>query len=221
MKIYHLPRNIRALIFDMDLTLYTNHEYAQFQINSLVEKLGELKGLSFSEMKREVDNSARAWELSHNGKQASLSNIIISYGISMEENIRWRNEIFEPQRFIKEDFKLKETLEILSRHFIIGLVTNNPVQVARKTLAALGAEDYFPIIVGLDTCMIAKPHEKPFLEFSGLSSCLPDVCVSIGDRFDVDLDIPIKMGMGGILVDGVEDIYNLPDILLKGGSNGS
>ena len=69
--------------------------------------------------------------------------------------------------------------------------------------------------------MLAKPHEKPFMRFSELSSCPPDTCVSIGDRFDVDLDIPMNMGMGGILVNGVEDVYKLPDILLKGGNYGA
>ena len=219
MNVYHLPQTIQALVFDMDLTLYSNTEYAQYQIDTLVEKLGQVKGLSFDEINREVDNVRQAKKLANNGKEPGLSGILADFGISVEEHLRWREEIFEPRRFINEDTRLKETLETLSSRFILGLVTNNPVLVARKTLAALGVEELFPIVVGLDTCMISKPHEKPFLKFCELSSCSIESCVSIGDRYDIDLDIPLQMGMGGILVDGVQDVYELPRFLSKKGGN--
>ena len=222
MKIFRLPPKIQALVFDMDLTLYTNAEYGQYQIDSLIEKLGKTRGLSFGEMNKEVEILRKEWTLSHGGKKPSLSNILGAYGISMEENIRWREEIYEPERFIKEDRRLRQTLEELSQSFVLGIVTNNPVSVARKTLAALGISGCLPILVGLDTCMIAKPEKIPFMRFAELSSCPPETCVSIGDRYDIDLDIPLEMGMGGILVDGVEDVYDLPEVLMlvyQGGNN--
>jgi len=213
MKVYFLPERIRALVFDMDLTLYTCPEYGQYQVDCLVERLGAIRGLSFEEMNREVEAARIAWAESHNGKKPSLSNILLTYGIGMEENIRWREETCEPARYIKEDPRLKETLKELSQVYVLGVVTNNPVLVARKTLAALGVGEYFPILVGLDTCKIAKPHKKPFVKFCELASCPPETCVSIGDRYDIDLDLPMEMGMGGILVDGVEDVYELPGVL--------
>jgi len=217
MKIYRLPSEIRALAFDMDLTLYTNAEYGQYQIDCMVERLGKLRGLSFDEMNAEVEEARESWALSHGGQKPSLSNVLSVFGIGIEEIVHWREELLEPEKFIKEDRRLEGALGKLSRHYVLGVVTNNPVLVARKTLAALGVPGYFPIIVGLDTCMTPKPHEKPFIEFSALSACSPETCVSIGDRYDIDLDIPLKMGMGAVLVDGVEDVYGLPDVL--GGSN--
>ena len=213
MKVYRLPSRIRALAFDMDLTLYTNAEYGRYQIDSMVERLSKLKELSFDEMNAEVEEARKAWALSHGGNKPSLSNILSIFGIELEEIIRWREELFAPEKFIKEDERLKEALGKLSPHYVLGVVTNNPVLVARKTLAALGVLEFFPIVVGLDTCMTPKPHEKPFIEFSALSGCPPETCVSIGDRYDIDLGIPLKMGMGAILVDGVEDVYELPGVL--------
>jgi len=215
MKIFHLPAEIKALAFDMDLTLYTNHEYALYQIDSLVEKLGKMRGLSFEKMNSEVEESRRAWTLSNNGETPSLSKILNGYGITTEQIVLWRNEIFEPRHFIKKDLKLKQTLDELSKYYALGIVTNNPVLVAHKTLAALGVDECFPVIVGIDTCMIAKPHKMPYMKFIELSKSVADTCVSIGDRYDVDLDIPLKMGMGGILVDGVKDVYMLPGILME------
>jgi FMN phosphatase YigB (HAD superfamily) len=213
MKVFHLPEEIKAIAFDMDLTLYTNDEYGRYQIDILVEKLGQLRGLSFEEMNSQVTEKRKAWALSHGGKGASLSNILEGYGIGMEEIIRWREELYEPALFVKEDEKLKAALEKLSNSFILGVVTNNPVLVARKTLAALGVETNFSFIIGLDTCKTAKPHRIPFEKFSELSRCPPETCVSVGDRYDIDLDIPLSMGMGGILVNGVEDVYCIPELL--------
>jgi len=220
MKIFHLPETIKALVFDMDLTLYSNDEYGQYQIDKLVEKLGQLKGLSFEEINREVEEKHKAWALSHEGKKSSLSNILRGYGIGMEQIVSWRKELLEPTLFVKEDKKLKTVLEELSDSYTLGVVTNNPVLVARKTLAALGVEACFPFVIGVDTCMIAKPHKMPFEKFSEISRCPPETCVSIGDRYDIDLDLPMQMGMGGILVDGVEDVYCLPELFAKGGNHG-
>jgi len=213
MKIFRLPDTIRALAFDMDLTMYSNSEYGRYQIDKLVEKLGQSMGLPFEEMNREVEEKRKAWALSHGGRASGLTTILSSYGIGMEEIVRWREELFEPKLFIKEDRRLRTVLGNLSDRFTLGIVTNNPVLVARKTLAALGAEAYFPLIIGLDTCMIAKPHKAPFEKFSEVSHCPPETCVSIGDRYDIDLEIPLQMGMGGILVNGVEDVYCLPELL--------
>ena len=199
----------------MDLTLYSNPEYGQQQIDCLIEEMAKFRFLSFAEMDSEIKNAREEWALSHDGVKPSLSNIITAYGISMEQNIRWREERYEPEKYIKEDAQLRTTLKELSLSYILGLVTNNPVLIANRTLKALGVGECFPIVVGLDTCMVAKPHKKPFLMFSQLSSCAPETCVSIGDRFDIDLLLPMELGMGAILVNGVEDVYNLPGFLLS------
>jgi len=212
-KVYRLPQKINALIFDMDLTLYNSPEYGRHQIDSIVERLGQLKGLSFDEISREIEDVRNKWKLSHGGKKPSLSHILEVYGIGMDENIRWREELYNPEKYIKEDERLREVLLKLSGSYIMGVVTNNTVSVARKTLAILGVEEYLPVLVGLDTCMCAKPDKKPFIKFSELSGCSIETCVSIGDRYDIDLDLPLEMGMGAILVDGVQDVYELPEVL--------
>jgi phosphoglycolate phosphatase/putative hydrolase of the HAD superfamily len=220
MKVYKLPETISALIFDMDLTLYTSPEYGKAQIDSLVERLGKIMGKSFMEMDGEINEYRRSFSASHGGKKPSLSFILLNYGISMAENVRWREETCEPALFLKEDRKLGETLKELSASYALGVVTNNPVLVARKTLAALGVESYFGSLVGLDTCMTAKPQRLPFVKMTELLGCQPETCVSVGDRYDIDLALPMEMGMGGILVDGVEDVYKLPLLLKTGGREG-
>jgi phosphoglycolate phosphatase/putative hydrolase of the HAD superfamily len=211
-KVYHLPERTSALIFDMDLTLYSHPEYGRYQIDSLIERLAGIRGVSFEEMEREVAAFQKNWAESHGGKLISLSNSLKAFGISIEESIRWREERYDPGRYLVADPVLRETLRTLTkdRSLALAVVTNNPCLVARKTLAALGVGDLFPVVIGLDTCMVSKPHEAPFLKAAELLISPPAECVAIGDRYDIDIALPLELGMGGILVDGVEDVYKLP-----------
>jgi phosphoglycolate phosphatase/putative hydrolase of the HAD superfamily len=213
MKIYKLPETVLALVFDLDLTLYISPEYGKAQNDSLVARLGEVMGRSFEEMDREVNDYRSRFTASQGGKKPSLTSILLNYGISIADNIRWREETCEPARFLGEDKKLKKTLSELSARYALGVVTNNPVLVARRTLAVLGVEDCFGALVGLDTCMTAKPGRLPFVRITEFLGRKVETCVSIGDRYDIDLALPMELGMGGILVDGVEDVYGLPEIL--------
>jgi phosphoglycolate phosphatase/putative hydrolase of the HAD superfamily len=212
MKVFALPETPKALIFDMDLTLYTCPEYGKAQIDNLIALLGKARGRSFDEMNREIERAGKSWTAAHGGKKPALSSIFLACGISMEENVRWREAACEPEQYLDTDKRLGEALRILSASFALGVVTNNPVSVARRTLACLGVEDRFRALVGLDTCMIAKPHQLPFARMAGLLGIPVEACVSIGDRYDIDLELPLEMGMGGILVDGVEDVYDLPEV---------
>ncbi|GHV68736.1 haloacid dehalogenase [Spirochaetia bacterium] len=216
MKIYHVPQKVKALIFDMDLTLYTSEEYGRLQIDGLIEKLASVQERpSIEELAKEIEEHRRSWAAAHNGAALSMSHVFtLFYGISMEENIRWREEIYKPERYLKKDPRLKESLQKLRELFALALVTNNTVSIAKRTLAAIGAEEFFPVpfIVGLDTCNAAKPDKRPFYKAAELLGLQPENCVSVGDRYDVDLALPLEMGMGGILVEGVEEVYTLPEV---------
>ncbi|MDR3336156.1 MAG: HAD family hydrolase [Treponema sp.] len=214
MKIYRIPEKISALIFDLDSTLYTNDDYVRFQLESPVRRLAEIRGMSPGELQGEIEEYRKDYAKDHEGAQVSLGNIFKRlFNIGMEETIRWREELYKPEDFLSPDPRLRETLLRLRNEYALAVYTNNPVLVARKTLAVLGVEDLFQVITGLDTCRVSKPNEISLRKTAALLGFPPEACVAVGDRYDIDLALPLKLGMGGILVDGVEDIYCLPDEL--------
>lgn len=215
MTIYRLPASCYAIIFDMDNTLYSHPEYAQTQIDLPVKRLAGLQGKSFEKMSREIENYRKNWAAGHNGQTISLANIFTAFGISIQENIRWREELLRPQQYLSRDEQLYDALKQLSLRFALAVVTNNPVSVAVQTLSVLGVGELFCGIVGLDTCGVSKPHEAPFAAAAGLCKTAPENCVSVGDRYDIDIALPLELGMGGILVNGVEDVYKLPELFGK------
>jgi phosphoglycolate phosphatase/putative hydrolase of the HAD superfamily len=145
-----------------------------------------------------------------------MGNTFKIYGISIEENAQWREELCQPEKYLKPDSRLRETLQVLAQGYHLSVVTNNPVSIAIRTLSCLGLGDLIPAVIGLDTCMVSKPHPAPFQKAAELMGLPVERCIAIGDRYDMDVALPLEMGMGGILVDGVEDVYILPGLLLEG-----
>lgn len=213
MTLYQLPKHIRGIIFDMDSTLYSCEAYQQFQYDAVIERLAGIKHLSFDEMNARIKTYQDEWAKNHGGKKTSLGNVCAAFGISIEESARWRAELYKPEDFLSEDRELQKTLEILARNFSLSVVTNNASVIAGKTLAVLGAECFFSHIIGLDTTGFSKPHAEPFLRAAGEMGIAAEQCVSVGDRYDIDLAVPLSLGMGGILVSGVKDVYELPKVL--------
>jgi phosphoglycolate phosphatase/putative hydrolase of the HAD superfamily len=201
----------------MDNTLYTHDEYLRFQIESPIRRLAEERGVKFDVMKTAVSACREAYANENNGAQLSLGNVFKFFGVGMEEIIRMREELYRPEKFLREDGELRKTLLTLASRFSLGLYTNNPVQVAGRTLACLGVEDCFPVIVGLDTCLVSKPSKLSLYQTVELLGADITNCVAIGDRYDIDLALPLELGMGGILVDGVSDVYRLPAVFENAG----
>lgn len=215
MKCYNLPQHTRGVIFDIDSTLYTSSRYAFEQVDIQVRRLAHLRGQPPAMMRCIINSWRSKWSKTHGGQKISLGNTLTHFGIPIEKSIEWRRRLLEPSLYLSADDALRECLTALKEHFALICVTNNPVLPARKTLQAIGIDGIITDIVGLDTCCVSKPAREPFelaLKIIGMQAT---ECVSVGDRFDLDIALPLKMGMGGILVDGVADVLCLNDILIR------
>ena len=215
MKVYKIPNDIRALIFDIDSTLYTNAAYAFEQVDCQVREFAKMRGISADEARKMVADYRKKFAAENDGKKISLGNTLLAFGIPIEQSVEWRKKLLEPADFLNRDQKLIEEMKVLSAKYKLICVTNNPILPARKTLEALGISDFFPEIVGLDTCFKSKPALEPFQTAVKKLDCRADECLAIGDRYDMDVALPLEMGMGGILVTGVEEFYGIHKILQK------
>lgn len=213
MKIHKIPQTIQTLIFDIDSTLYTNSAYAYEQVDCQVREFAKLKKLTSDEARKLVFDFRKKFAEENGGKKISLGNLLTNFGIPIEQSVKWRNDLMRPEDFLVRDEKLIYELQILSKKFKLICVTNNPVKPARKTLEVIGISDFFEHIVGLDTCYKSKPAREPFEKALELTKTTAENAVAIGDRYDLDVQLPLQMGMGGIEVSGVEDVYDLNKIL--------
>ena len=220
MKIYKIPTDLKAFIFDIDSTLYTNPAYAFEQVDCQVRQFAKERGITADEARKMVADYRKQFAAEHNGSKVSLGNTLLAFGVPISQSVQWRRELLEPSDFLGRDNKLIETLAILQEKYQLICVTNNPVLPARKTLDAIGVSDFFPQIVGLDTCLKSKPAIEPFqtavnwLSKSSTEEIKAENCLAVGDRYDMDIALPLEMGMGGILISGVEEVYQIPKSML-------
>ncbi len=210
MKIYKIPEKLQTIIFDIDSTLYTNAAYAFEQVDCQVREYARITGMTADQAREKVLNYRKDFAAKNDGKKVSLGNTLLSFGIPIEQSVEWRKTLLEPKNFLGRDEKLIEKLTELEKKYKLICVTNNPVLPARKTLDAIGVSDFFPDIVGLDTCFKSKPALEPFRKACEITVTAPENCLAVGDRYDMDIALPLEMGMGGILVTGVEEVYRLP-----------
>lgn len=170
MRIYSLPESTKAIIFDIDGTLYTNEAYVREQVDVQIRHWAEVTGISAQEARDRIAAYRKEWSARHGGKKISLGNTFTAFGVDIKTSIEWRNKIIEPERYLTEDPKLRAALGILSEKCRMVCVTNNPVDAAKRTLRALGVEDMLPLIVGLDTCMASKPSKDMLVKATELSA---------------------------------------------------
>lgn len=213
MKVIRIPQNLKTIIFDIDSTLYTNEEYAFEQVDCQVRRFAGERGISDDAARKMVADFREKFARENGGKKISLSNTLLSFGVPIQKSVEWRRELLEPKNFLTRDERLQKTLSALSKKFNLICVTNNPVTPAEKTLVALGVESLISDIIGLDTCNVSKPAREPFLLAAEKCGSRAQECLSVGDRYDLDIAVPLELGMGGVLVEGVEDVYRLPDFL--------
>jgi FMN phosphatase YigB (HAD superfamily) len=219
MKTFALPAVVRGLMFDMDLTLYRNEEYYHSQIENQVVLLAADRGQSESELWATLRSWEEAYRRDHDGRKPSFGNTLLgALGYPIEQSVALRRRAIRPEDYLAPDPRLGETLATLSQRYALVLVTNNPSDVAHRTLEVLGVRKWFPRVIGLDEAGHSKPHPAAFdLAYQTLGLPAAQV-VSIGDRVPVDLEVPLSRGSGGVLIESMEDVYSLPRVLAGGKS---
>ena len=209
MKVFALPPVVKAFLFDIDGTLYTSDEYVTEQVDVQLRHFARVRGITADEARDMVASYRAKWSAEHGGAKISLGNALVAFGVSIQESVAWRNELLRPEDYLAPDDDLIAALQRLSSSHKLVCVTNNPVKAARRTLRAVDIEGLFCAVVGLDTCWASKPSAAMLDEALRLAGARASECVAVGDRFDIDLDLPLKMGMGAVLVAGAEDVVAL------------
>lgn len=214
MRLIRIPPRADTLIFDIDGTLYSNRAYAAHQESSQVRRLAMARGLT-EDRAAGMLAEARAGRKRMGLPATSMGNLFLGFGIDMASIVRWREEEIRPRDWLVPDAALRDALGKLGRDYRLLALTNNPRKVGLESLEALGVSGLFSGLMGLDDTGESKPSSRPFAVLCERMEADPSVCISVGDRLDVDIEPALALGMGGILVDGVRDLYALPGILAQ------
>lgn len=214
MKIYSLPEPLENLLFDIDLTLYRHQEYYDSQIGNQILLLAQDQGRPPEVLKTEIREWEEEYIRTHQGRKTSFGNILKGlYGVTIPQSAALRLRAIRPEDYLVPDPQLRETLQVLGSRFRLWALTNNASEIGQRTLRVLGVEDLISGVTGLEHSGFSKPSPEPFLKALEMARFSPSRTISIGDRVDVDITPPLALGMGGLLVESMEDVYALPQTL--------
>ncbi|OHD22429.1 MAG: hypothetical protein A2Y38_03595 [Spirochaetes bacterium GWB1_59_5] len=218
MTAYRIPETIDAFLFDIDGTLYSNAEYGRVQSEVLIRELALIRDEPYEAIAAAVEHIRSEHAAANGGAKTSLGKAMAALGVDIATSVSWRARLIAPSAYLTVDPELRRALSVLAagisgRPARLVAVTNNPRSVGEATLETLGVRDLFLRVVGLDDTMKSKPAAEPYLLAASIAGTKPEDCLSVGDRYDVDLAVPLELGMGAILVSGVADVYALPSYL--------
>jgi len=199
---------VKALIFDLDGTLYRNTLLDRRYAQALYHLIAERKHLSLTAARRLF--SARYRELQERlGRQPSKLFTLSRLGIS---DLEWAavSGRVPIARFLRPDPRLRSVLTLLALRHRLGIVTNNHRRNTLATLRALGIQDRFDEILTLSESRRFKPAPELYATMAERLGVDPQDCLSLGDRPDLDLVPAARIGMHVHWVRALGDLYRLP-----------
>ncbi len=117
---------------------------------------------------------------------------------------------------------MRETLDILSERYKLGIVTSRNSQgLTKRYFPFAHTEKYFPVRVTVEDVTHHKPHPEPLLLAAKRLRLKPSECVYTGDSH-TDIDAGHSAGMKTILYGGrrhgkadahTKTFKKLPDII--------
>lgn len=200
--------DIRAIVFDLDGTLYASQEFAATIHNEAVVYMAGLKGVSTEEMEA-LMAATRTRLTEESGTVQTLSTVCTELGGSVRELHAIFEERLRPESFLVRDQRVIDLLGRLRKRFRLYIYTNNNRALATRILEYLGLEGLFERIFAIDDAWRAKPDETMLEQLFSEMELMPAQVLFVGDRYDIDLRLPEQKGCPVFLTQNVEQLLRL------------
>jgi HAD superfamily hydrolase (TIGR01549 family) len=205
MKLYLYNNKFSAIIFDMDGTLYPRAIYMTAYFDFTFNALQNLFGLSPADARQKLQthginrNPVKA--------QGSVSRLITSMGLSIKEWNEYRDQRFDLSSLVNQNRNLSGTISEISKFVKLALVTNNTQLMTSNILRKLSIkESIFSVIVTSDNGFPLKPDTDSFSHIKRLLNVSINEIISIGDRYEVDVEPVLQLGGNGVVISTPEEI---------------
>lgn len=200
--------DIKALVFDLDGTLYVNSLLGSEIYRSAIGYMVDLKGTAPEEADRLV-REARICPESPSDTEATLSSACLELGGDLRELHRRFAAEIDPGRYLARDERVVDLLKTLGSTFELYIYTNNNRILSEAILDILGIGRLFRQVFTIEDYWQPKPDNSVLQEIFRQIGRTPDECLFVGDRYDIDLRLPAAFGCAVFLVTAPEDLFHL------------
>ncbi|MBA7627985.1 Phosphoglycolate phosphatase [subsurface metagenome] len=204
-------REVKAIFFDLDNTLYDynfSSDYSKNKVFSyLLNRYPHLKQddiLSSYEkiiqdaVEEETKGLYGAWD-----RQKRFSRLLLSLGLKDDGLSKKLVTIFAEAR-AESSKPYPETQDVLSKlkeKYVLGVITNGPSVYQREEISLLKLEAYFSHILISEEIGFRKPEKEIFQIAIKKAGCRPEEAVMVGDNLGEDIEAAKNLGMKTVLFD--------------------
>lgn len=203
---------IRAIVFDLDGTLYLSDEFAALIQEGAVVYLAALLGLDL-EQARTAMAAARGRLTAESGARPTLSAVCSALGGTLPGLHAFFQERLTPESYLAPDQRVVDLLVRLRRQIPLYLYTNNSRALATRIVTLLGLDGCFSGIFTIDDCWRAKPDQARLEQILAIIGEPVQRVLFVGDRFDVDLALPHQNGCPVLLSRTMEQLLQLERLI--------
>lgn len=195
---------LSAAIFDLDGTLYVTDEIDDQNAYAAASAIAEHKGIPIVDAQFLLQESRRN---PTNNEAYSISQTLSNMGIPQYIIASKQLKLIRPEGLIATDRELVELLHSLRASIKIAVFTNTHKEIAIRILHCLGLAiaDFDLIYAGTDLAN-PKPDSVELNKCLYKLKALPESSIMIGDRWDVDIQPAIDIGMQYLLVQNVNEL---------------
>lgn len=205
---------IRALVFDLDGTLYVNKAFGKEILYCADRYIADLKGVGFDEAV-ELITATRKELSAGTGLESSLSATCMALGGDLREMHRRFAVEIDPAH-LSRDSRVVGFLQELGKRFDLYLYTNNNRSLSERVIRAIGVDGLFLKVFTVEESWRPKPDAGTLEMIYRIIGRKPEECLFIGDRYDIDLRVPQEMGSAVFLTKTVDELLNLAQLLKPG-----
>lgn len=203
---------IRAIVFDLDGTLYVCERFAAEIQNAATEYIARLKGINMGDAEI-LMAATRARLTEASGSVQTISAVCTELGGSVQELHRFFQATLRPEAYLVRDERVIQLLDWLARHFALYVYTNNNRILTTRIIGYLGLEHALSGVFTIDDTWRGKPDEGMVKELLKEIGCSPEETLFAGDRYDVDLRLPEQLGCPVYLSRSIEQLLRLKELL--------
>ena len=200
---------LRAIVFDLDGTLYQNDLLGEEVNLSACRYIAELKGITVAEAEDRLQEARDCLS----GNRGTLSKAVLSLGGNLRQMHERLSRDVRPEGVLSPDPRVVGLLQRLAEDFELHLYTNNNRELSGRITREIGVDGIFKKVFSIEDYWRPKPDETVLSGILADIGCQPAETLFVGDRYGVDLALPESLGCQILEVRTVAEFLTLSQLV--------
>ncbi|TGU71614.1 HAD family hydrolase [Geomonas terrae] len=199
---------LKAIVFDLDGTLYQEERLGEQVNQSAINYVADLKGVPPEEAEKLLQQTRE-----QDQEGGTLSRAVVALGGTLKELHRRFAANCTPETLLKPDPRVQELLRALKKRYRLHLYTNNNRDLSGRIMERIGITGLMDRVFTIEDYWIPKPDRAIITDILSQIGCLPSETLFVGDRYDVDLAVPKTLGCAVLETRTTEELLTLADLV--------